>query len=222
MRLKSTAIWRMPAKKCYFECSDNELGANMKIYLMCLCVLTFFVSSSSVYAYEVHGAIAEKWKQLRAESGPLGAPKSDELDAAGGGRHNDFQYGFIYWHPKTGAHAVYGLIGEKWNQMGRERGFGYPLTDEQPANAGGRFNDFTDGRSIYSHPRFGTHAIYGAIRDKWVSMGRELSKLGYPTSDEYSDKYSGEAESYRRVDFECGFIKWSPRSGAKSELCSTF
>lgn len=117
----------------------------MKVHMRYLFVLAFLASSSSVSAYQVYGAIGEKRRQLGAESGPLGAPRSDESDAARGGRYNDFQYGFIYWYPNIGAHAVYGLIGEKWNQLGRERGFGYPLTDEQPAKNGGRFNDFESG-----------------------------------------------------------------------------
>jgi hypothetical protein len=37
----------------------------------------------------------------------------------------------IYWHPRFGAAAVYGRIGEQWVQLGRERGVcGYPTSDE--------------------------------------------------------------------------------------------
>lgn len=180
-----------------------------------LMALSFLASTSNVFAFQVYGAIGDKWRQLGAESGPLGAPKTDELDAARGGRYNEFQYGFIYWHPDSGAHAVYGAIGEKWNKLGRERGFGYPLTDEQPAKNGGRFNDFENGGSIYWHPRTGAHAIYGAIREKWASMGRERSKHGYPKTDEYAEA----GNRYRRVDFECGYIRWSARTGARSEGC---
>jgi uncharacterized protein with LGFP repeats len=162
----------------------------------------------------VYGAIGDKWTELRRERGPLGAPRTDELDAARGGRYNEFQHGFIYWHPNIGAHAVYGLIGQKWNALGRERGYGFPLTDELSARNGGRYNEFEGGRSIYWHPRTGAHAVYGAIRDLWVSMGRERSKHGYPATDEYDD-----GRGFRRVDFQCGYIRWSARTGARSERC---
>jgi uncharacterized protein with LGFP repeats len=187
----------------------------MKGVLAYVLGVAFFLSTSSVSAFQVYGAIGEKWRQLGAESGPLGAARNDERDAARGGRYNDFQFGFIYWHPSIGAHAVYGLIGEKWNKLGRERGFGYPLTDEQPARNGGRYNDFENGGSIYWHPRTGAHVVYGAIGEKWRSMGRERSMHGYPKTDEYS-----EAGGFRRVDFDCGYIRWSPKTGARSGGCS--
>ena len=177
--------------------------------------ISLCATTMSGQGFRVYGAIGEKWTQLNRERGPLGAARTDELDADRGGRYNEFQYGFIYWHPNIGAHAVYGLIGQKWNALGRERGYGYPLTDELPARNGGRYNDFEGGRSIYWHPRTGAHAVYGAIRDRWVSMGRERSIHGYPTTDEY-----GEAGEFRRVDFQCGRIRWSARTGARSEGCT--
>jgi uncharacterized protein with LGFP repeats len=175
------------------------------------------IMAVTTLAFQVYGAIGQKWHELGAEKGPLGAPVTDELDAARGGRHNDFQYGFIYWHPNLGAHAVYGLIGEKWNSLGREKGFGYPITDEMPAHAGGRYNDFEGEKSIYWNRRNGAHAIYGAIRAKWVSKKRELSAWGYPKTDEYQDG------AFRRVDFDCGYIRWSPQSGVRPEgACQRF
>jgi uncharacterized protein with LGFP repeats len=179
-----------------------------KAFAILIVGVTLTVSSVAA-AYQVYGAIAEKWRQLGSASGPLGAPKSDESAAARGGRFNEFQYGFIYWHPNFGAHAVYGLIGEKWNQLGRERGFGYPLTDEQPAQRGGRFNDFENGGSIYWHPSFGAHAVYGTIREKWSQMGREAGGLGYPITDELPA-----ANGARFNNFEFGMIYWQPNSGA--------
>ncbi len=177
---------------------------------------TFSPPASAVAQRRVYGAIAEKWRQLNAESGPLGAPKTDELDAARGGRYNEFQNGFIYWHPSFGAHAVYGDIGVKWNQLGRERNLGYPLTDEKAAPNGGRYSDFENAASIYWHPRTGAHAVYGDIRKKWASMGGALGCLGYPTTDEFSDG------RYRRTNFQKGYIRWTRQTGAKSYGCVQF
>lgn len=198
----------------------NQVGGFRRV-LQGIIMLSLIPLTSSVFAqpqrvvFQVYGAIGDKYRQLGANSGPLGAPKSNELDAARGGRYNKFANGFIYWHPNIGAYAVYGVIGEKWSRLGREAGFGYPLTDETPAAGGGRFNDFENSKSIYWHPRTGAHAIYGAIRDKWVSMGRELSKHGYPKTHEYAEAGSNS----RRVDFECGHITWSKSTGVRSVLC---
>ena len=182
---------------------------------ICLIIAGLAVGASLVsgHGFEVYGAIGQKWTELQRERGPLGGARTDELDASRGGRYNEFQNGYIYWHPNLGAHAVYGLIGQKWNALGRERGYGYPLTDELPAKNGGRYNDFEGGRSIYWHPRTGAHAVYGAIRQKWEDLGRERSIHRYPKTDEYQDG------AFRRVDFECGYIRWSARTGARSEGC---
>jgi uncharacterized protein with LGFP repeats len=50
-------------------------------------------------AFEVHGAIREKWASLGSEQF-LGYPKTDERTTPDGvGRYNHFQKGSIYWHP---------------------------------------------------------------------------------------------------------------------------
>lgn len=181
-----------------------------------LALLLGIAMSSAAYAFAVYGAIGDKYSRLNRERGPLGSPQSDEADAPFGGRFNQFQNGFIYWHPQVGAFAVWGAIGQKWNQMGRVS-YGYPITDESttPDNRG-RYNHFRamqlNGRpeaSIYWSPQTGAHAIYGAIRQKWASMGWERSSLGYPTTDEVQDG------AFRRSDFEHGYIRWSVASGAE-------
>jgi uncharacterized protein with LGFP repeats len=169
-------------------------------------------AASAFQDYQVYGEIGRKWAQLQGTAGPLGAARSSEADAERGGRFNNFQHGFIYWHPRFGAHAVYGLIGEKWNSMGRERGLGYPLTDEMAGPNGGRFNDFERNASISWHPRAGTHAVYGYIRDEWVRRGREGGGCGYPIRDEY-DIAGG-----RRSDFQRGSISW--RRGTSRAVAS--
>ena len=44
------------------------------------------------------------------------------------------------------------------------------------ADGVGRFRDYIGGVSIYAHPEFGTHLIYGAIRAKWIALGRERAR----------------------------------------------
>jgi uncharacterized protein with LGFP repeats len=179
-----------------------------------ICVAVLFFStlfSVNMSAQHVYGAIADKWRQLGGASGPLGAPLTDEQDAARKGRFNQFQFGFIYWNPSPaiGVHAVYGAISQRWNQLGRERGFGYPVTDEQPAKNGGRFNDFENGGSIYWHQNFGVHIVYGTIREKWNELGREGGALGYPATDELPAFNGG-----RFNNFQYGSIYWHLKFGA--------
>ncbi|KFA87617.1 LGFP repeat-containing protein, partial [Archangium violaceum] len=105
-------------------------------------------------AWEIHGDIREKWKQLGWERSDLGYPTTGELKTPdGAGRYNHFQNGSIYWTQATGAHEVRGLIKAKWGELGWETSYlGYPTTDEQGAADGvGRFNHFERG-SIYFTP----------------------------------------------------------------------
>ncbi len=167
------------------------------------------VTSQPAHAQEspkaIYGLIFDKWAQMGGSKSVVGNPTTDELPAARGGRYNEFEHGYIYWHPDFGAHAVYGEIGKKWNEQGRENGVGYPLTSERAAANGGRFNEFQDGKYIYWHPSVGTFFVYGDIGKKWNSMGRERSRLGYPISDEQAVGSAGQRVSY----FQGGAIYWN-------------
>jgi hypothetical protein len=102
--------------------------------------------SPSTGAFEVHGAIRDKWRDLNWEAGPLGYPLSNETKTPDGiGRFSVFQHGSIYWKPQTGAHEVRGAIRDKYMQTGWEAGpLGYPVSDEYDA-AGKRRSDFEHG-----------------------------------------------------------------------------
>lgn len=193
------------------------LSALAALSVLPISVVTMpLVQNQSVYAQSpspacaIYGKIFDKWSSMGGSSSPLGNCTSDEKPAARGGRYNEFQYGFIYWHPDTkiDVHAVYGEIGKKWNQLGRENGFGYPITDELLAANGGRYNDFENNGSIYWHPDIGAHAVYGDIRTEWVKMGREKSRLGYPISDEQPVGSAGQRVTY----FQGGAIYWNSGS----------
>lgn len=172
--------------------------------------------ATAAWGFAVYGAIGDKYRVLGREAGVLGAPRSDEAPAPHGGRFNAFDRGFIYWHPDTGAFAVWGAIGQKWDQLGRVA-YGYPITDESPTPDGrGRFNHFRalhlPGKpeaSIYWTPQTGAQAVYGQIRQKWASEGWERGRVGYPIGDEVADG------PYRRNAFERGFIRWSSATGTE-------
>ena len=161
-------------------------------------------------AFEVHGAIRDKWNKLGAETGPLHYPITDETAALDGeGRYNHFEGGSIYWHSRTGAFLVTGLIRDKWISLGAETGrLKYPMSDELPtADGTGRYNYFERG-AIYWHPRTGTFFVSGRIREKWLMYGGEQNFLGYPTSDPVT------AGQHITQQFEGGTINHDTTTGA--------
>jgi uncharacterized protein with LGFP repeats len=181
------------------------------------------IGDSSIYflpetgAHEVFGEIRNKWSSIGWETSPLGYPTDREVPTFdNAGRRQHFQGGMVSWRPQTGAHAVWGLIGARWWELGAEK-FGYPITDETTTPDGrGRFNHFRAFRpdnsiagdsSIYWSPETGAHEIFGAIRDKWASMGWEKSSLGYPTSGEL-DEAGGRVQH-----FQHGSLFWTAAGG---------
>jgi hypothetical protein len=162
--------------------------------------------------FQGNRAINAKFQELGGPEAWLGVSAGDPAVAPDGwGKYQHFQNGSIYWSLETGAHEVHGAIRDKWASLGWERSFlGYPLTDETSSPDGrGRFNHFQGG-SIYWSSGTGAHEVHGAIRDKWASLGWEMSFLGYPLTDELST-----AEGRGRFnDFERGQIAWSPQIGA--------
>lgn len=141
----------------------------------------------------------------------LGAPTSNEKTLPDGqGRANSFEHGSIYWSPPSGAHPIWGRIGDKWADKKWESGFlGYPTTDEDlnPDNRG--FRQVFQGGSIYYSPQTDAHSIGGSIREKWGKTGWEGGPLGYPSSDEVEVRDGG-----RLNHFTGGSIYWTSAHGA--------
>jgi hypothetical protein len=156
------------------------------------------------------GPIDDKYAGLHGPNGPLGPAVSQERTTAEGHRVRSFRHGVIYWTPNAGAHAVYGAIFQKWTSLGGTKSpVGYPITDELDNGDGrGRHNDFTSGM-IYWSPQTGASAVYGAIGEKWIALGKTMG-LGYPLTDEMDvpDRRG------RMNRFERGNIFWRPEVGA--------
>jgi hypothetical protein len=103
--------------------------------------------------------ISDKYAQLGGSGGFLGWPTIAETTAPDGvGRFRHYQGGSIYWHPRTGAHEVHGLIRQRWAQLNWELGYlGYPITDEiDTVDGGGRVSRFEGGALIW---RAATNAV---------------------------------------------------------------
>lgn len=175
----------------------------------------YTLTFEAVRSFAVIGAIRDKWVGFGGDNSALRLPLGVEVPTFDGvGRTQPFQGGIASWHPETGANVVWGLIGQRWLQIGREA-FGYPITDELPTGDGrGRFNHFRavqlPGKpeaSIFWSPQTGAHEVYGAIRAKWGEMGWERSTLRFPVTAE-RDEAGG-----RLQRFEGGSLFWSPSTG---------
>jgi hypothetical protein len=135
-------------------------------------------------AFEVHGAIRDKWRAMGAERSFLGFPLSDETPAAGGGRYSRFQGGEIYWSAATGAFEVHGAILAHWRRIGGERVLGYPVSDELRAPGDVyRFSNFQHGQIAWS-PSTGAHLSATSVAQPSGANGggiRLLNIDGQPT-----------------------------------------
>jgi uncharacterized protein with LGFP repeats len=131
-------------------------------------------------------------------------PVTDEQPAAGG-RRNQFQGGWIFWSPSSGAHEVHGSIATKWRSLGSESGFlGYPMSDEVGVT-GGRASQFQGG-NIYWSSSTSAREVHGAILTRYLSLGGSGSRLGLPVSDEF------EVSGGRRSNFQHGAIIYQTSS----------
>jgi len=150
--------------------------------------------------FTVQGAINTKWNQLGGAKGFLGNPTSNQSDVSGG-QVSHFQGGDIYFSNATGANSVRGLIRDKYNALGGPgSSLGFPITDEyttpNPAKDG-RYNHFQGGYIYYSGGP-AAYEVKGAILDYWGSQGFELSRFGFPLSDEMSsDAGKGVIQNYQ-------------------------
>lgn len=164
-----------------------------------------------VCGHRVQGAILEKYQETGGETSLLGCPQTDELTTPNGvGRYNTFAGGSIYWSPDTGAHPVWGAIGDKWGAMGWEGGsLGFPAGDELTNPDGVGKRQKFQGGTVYWHPTAsnGAHAVSGKIGWVWSAYNWESGDFGYPMSDVRWD--SENKENYQKFSGN-RFIFYNP------------
>ena len=129
------------------------------------------VYSNSATAWEVHGAIRDRWHALGGPASFLGYPTSDEQPILRGsteiGRSNTFQNGTIFWSPATGAFECHGAIRTKYAASDGPAGaLGFPISNETNTPASGRYNAFEHGFIVFhgSGPYAGARNIGNGIR----------------------------------------------------------
>ncbi len=159
-------------------------------------------------AWEVHGAIRERWGATGYENGALGFPASNENQLKGGA-YSRFERGLVYWSGATAAHEVHGLIRDRYLAVAAENGpLGYPTSSElRTSGRSGAFNTFQNGAIYWSGPT-GAHEVRGAIRHHWNVLGAQNGFLGFPVSGEVALR--GGAVNR----FEGGNTYWSAATGA--------
>ncbi len=112
---------------------------------------------------------------------------------------------------------VIGAIRDKWLALGSEGFTGPALDIERPTFDGvGRAQSFQNGVIISWHPALGAFAVYGAIGQKWQSLGRE--QYGCPVTDELGcPDRRGRFNHFRTMQIAGGpaaSIYWTPTTGA--------
>jgi uncharacterized protein with LGFP repeats len=135
-------------------------------------------------AHEVEGEIHTKWAQLGWET-MLGYPITDETATPDGvGQYSQFEHGFIFWSPSSGAHDILGAIFNKWVTFAAEAGeLGYPTSDETATTCGGGRKNAFQGGAVYWTAALGAHVVPGAVRTMYTSLQAECGSLGFPTGD---------------------------------------
>jgi hypothetical protein len=148
-------------------------------------------------------AAANPWLGPRVTEGEIAT-------ADGAGRFAQFEHGYVYWHPDTGAHAIPETLWGKFEQLGWEAGpLGYPITDRAvlsgpDGQAAGEVQGFQGG-ALYRRQSSGSvYRVHGAVRDRWNRAGYENGPLGWPASDEIP----WDTGAYQ--NFEHGRIYWTP------------
>ena len=158
--------------------------------------------SSSTGAYQIGGAVGERWLAAGGPSSGLGYPMSDDT-AMGSGSGQKFKNGTLYWSAATGVQQSSGAIGQRYVAGGGPTsGLGFPVASEVLEANGGTSQQFRGGR-LYWSSSTGAHQIGGAVGERWLAAGGPSSGLGYPTSDDTA-MGSGSGQTFRN-----GSLYWS-------------
>ncbi|MFR9793872.1 DUF2599 domain-containing protein [Streptomyces sp. MB22_4] len=177
-------------------------------------------ADESICGINVGGDILAKYTSLDRDKGVLGCPVAGELPNPDGvGRRQEFKGGTIYWKASTGAHPVWGAIGDKWGQLDWEAGpLGYPVDDESANLDGVGKGQRFEGGIMAWHPSYGAHPVWGQIGRLWNRYGKFASRFGYPVTDERrDDTLNGYRQTFSVRDTA---LFWSAGMGEGAEVCA--
>ncbi|CAM4522177.1 hypothetical protein [Corallococcus exiguus] len=141
-------------------------------------------------AFEVYGAIWQHWNAAGAAGNPVGFPIDGVGTTVDGvGARQQFEHGWICWHPETGVGTLRESIAQRWSELAYDQ-YGYPTSDHVALPDGrGEYvtlatlqpdGSSVAGPSIYATPEFGAWEIADEIQTEWRRRGREAGEVGYP------------------------------------------
>ncbi|MEX5718160.1 N-acetylmuramoyl-L-alanine amidase [Geodermatophilus maliterrae] len=161
------------------------------------------VYASRTGVHVMVGDVHRRWVELGWEHGPLGYPTADPRPLAGttglAAQVQTFEGGTVV-RTTAGTHVLR-RTAALWGSLGAEGGtLGVPTGDELPTRDGdGRYALFAGG-AVYWSPATGTHELVGPVHQRWVELGWEHGRLGYPVTG------SVPTATGWRTDFQGGSI----------------
>ncbi len=126
-------------------------------------------------AYEVHGAIRDKWAKLGWEKGLYGYPVTDELRRSSGLRYSVFENGVIAWKKKDGAFEM--EPSTKVSKSQSEKQLNFLIAQEIKKISGYEFKPIGNARLIAVHARFQRN---GEFFPKVVQIHQDFDIVGHP------------------------------------------
>jgi hypothetical protein len=168
--------------------------------------------------------IRAEYKYLGGVHGSLGRGEGVELATpVGSGFYQRYKNGAIFWSQNTGTRVLSGPIWDEYEATGNVRDccdrvvqnlLGLPTSNELnvPGVPGALMNTFQGGTIYWAANTGGAHAVYGAIGDKYNSLGGPAVE-GLPTSDEQPFADNNIAPVFRVQAFQNDSIYWSSTTG---------
>lgn len=153
---------------------------------------------------------------MGAENSWLGYPVADEVGLPDGvGRMSRFEHGWIYWHPRYGAHPVGMDIFGQWEAQGYERGaWGYPTSDPvMDADGAYETQKFQGGEKTgLTPPLWIVAEVFSReLINETISRGRQYAAQSrIPTKDAL--KANGSQVSYQAIRAGFGGLRTMNRS----------
>lgn len=158
------------------------------------------------------GDIAGFWHDHDDLTGSIGYPLSDTVCSSSGDVcGQDFVGADVSWSAADGAHAIPGLLRQRWEQSNGALGALGPATGDAACDASGCGQDFAGGSvSMYSDDSRAAYLVQSPMLSSWDARGRLASTL-YPKGDQFCGLVNGGCGQH----FELGSLYWSPSTGVK-------
>ncbi len=136
--------------------------------------------SEGTGARAVWGGILEAYNRAGGPS-TLGYPLADEEPGPLDSRQSRFENGVITWRADLGAHAIFGGIRERWDELGPAAA-GLPWNDAVLVGGRGFEQGFTNGMAIFGATDVGAFEVPEPALTRYRRAGGPGGGLGFPTA----------------------------------------